>query len=1572
MLQPSNAGPDAATAGANVSFALPAGFVVTSDTGSTGWTCSAAGSPAVVTCTFAGSLASGASGTLTIVATAPAVVAPTIFNNITATIAPNAGGPADPNAANNTATRSLTVAPDGADLSITKTKGPAFVALGANMTSTIVVSNAGPRTAASGTITVVDALDPTKEQFVGFAGTNWTCVSAAPNVTCTYNTTLGIANASTLTITTLALAAGTATNNATASYSGTPGDYNSANDTIAASVTITAANNSPDLQIGLGASTAGGVATTVEANETAIVYTATLTNKVIATSANAQNVVVTLSIPGRLTTTNVVLTSQVLTNTSGTSNAAFTCTGTGTGTTGNVVCTQTGGTTLSPGDVVTFTVTANRPMLDVTGVNATASAVSSTQGDPLPSDNVASVPITIDPIADVELVSKILAANPVLAGTNATYTITLRNDGPSQAANVALADVFTIPGGDAGFTFVSAAASNGGTCAGLTAGTSYTSGTPTLACNWPAAVANTSVRTVTVVVRPNWQAGAAARTLANTATVSTSTPEDSVGGQGTFADGKSLTLNINPASVDMLINDSDLVDPIGYDPVAATNNDITYAVAETNNNGPSLATGTGFTFTMTPPANKTITFRGDGASAGVAAANPNGTIPGSFCDQVGNSVTNGTLTVTCLYPAPGQLAPNASQTRYLVFRVGTAPNVGGDTYTTLATVIVNETDSNLSNNSEGETTTVRVRADLSIVKTPSVNPAQLRQPFNWSVAVTNNGPGDSQTTGLTDTLPAGTVITGTPTYAISGGGATGTCTVVSQTLTCAFGLLPAGQIATVTVPSRVTTYPTGGTTQNCATATTSEVDPNSSNNLSVCSSLTVQHSSLGGTVFQDRDRAGANAGTPQSAASEPRIGGVTVALTGTDAYGNPVSQTTTSDAAGAYNFVDLSPADASGYTLTETQPVGFVNGPASPPTPAAGGVYAAGGSAGNSSYATVPLAGNTTGIDYDFPEVRKPTLSGFVYLDMNLSNSRDAGDTAIAGATVRLLDAATLAVIASTVTDGTGAYSFANLDPLTLYTLEEPLPSSPAALKNGAINPGLINGAACASGCTAQPNTPVANTDRIASIDLSAGTDGTAFNFGEEQQTSVSGLVFVDANRNSALDGSDTARVANVTVRLVQGADCTSGTTVQTTTTAANGTYSFANVLAFQNYLVCETQPIGYGTGSANGTSNSNVVTLTNLSSAGSANNNFGETLAQLSGSVYQDTGAGTPANFNNGTRDAGELGIVNVTVTLSGSDQFGTPVSLTVNTDASGNYTFDSLFPPNASGYTITEGAIPVASGTFLQGKDAAGAAGGSVVVQDVISAIALTAGQQAGGYLFGELPRATIVGTVYVDRNGNNVLDPTPTDGRIAGVTLRLVTGADCTSGMTQQTLVSAADGTYSFTSVAGGGNYLVCETQPAGYANGIENPGTNGTTPGANVIAITNLPASGSSGNNFGERLASITGSVYQDYTPAVPANTNNGVRDAGEAGIVNVPVTLVGHDVNGASVSLATTTDASGNYSFTDLLQSDASGYTITEGAIPAASGAFVDGKDTPGSLGASSAVKNQFGAVVLPAGNAATG
>ena len=130
--------------------------------------------------------------------------------------------------------------------------------------------------------------------------------------------------------------------------------------------------------------------------------------------------------------------------------------------------------------------------------------------------------------------------------------------------------------------------------------------------------------------------------------------------------------------------------------------------------------------------------------------------------------------------------------------------------------------------------------------------------------------------------------------------------------------------------------------------------------------------------------------------------------------------------------------------------------------PAADGAQAAGGSAGNSSYGGVVLTGTSAATQYNFPEVRQPSLSGFVYVDSNLNGVRDAGsDVAIANATVRLLNAGTGALVATATTDSTGAYGFTGLDPSIVYTLEEPLPASPANLANGPVNPGLVNSAAC-------------------------------------------------------------------------------------------------------------------------------------------------------------------------------------------------------------------------------------------------------------------------------------------------------------------------------------------------------------------------------------------------------------------------------------------------------------------------------------------------------------------------------
>ena len=77
------------------------------------------------------------------------------------------------------------------------------------------------------------------------------------------------------------------------------------------------------------------------------------------------------------------------------------------------------------------------------------------------------------------------------------------------------------------------------------------------------------------------------------------------------------------------------------------------------------------------------------------------------------------------------------------------------------------------------------------------------------------------------------------------------------------------------------------------------------------------------------------------------------------------------------------------------------------------------------------------------------------------------------------------------------------------------------------------------------------------------------------------------------------------------------------------------------------------------------------------------------------------------------------------------------------------------------------------------------------------------------------------------------------------------------------------------------------------------------------------------NFGEvKPSSIAGAVFIE-------SDDNGIQNTGEPGIPGTTITLTGTDAYGATVSMTTTTNATGQYSFTSLLPSNGSGYTLTE-------------------------------------------
>src|SRR5207302_1466050 len=327
---------------------------------------------------------------------------------------------------------------------------------------------------------------------------------------------------------------------------------------------------------------------------------------------------------------------------------------------------------------------------------------------------------------------------------------------------------------------------------------------------------------------------------------------------------------------------------------------------------------------------------------------------------------------------------------------------------------------------------------------------------------------------------------------------------------------------------------------------------------------------------------------------------------------------------------------------------------------------------------------------------------------------------------------------------------------------------------------------------------------------------------------------------------------------------------------------------------------------------------------ATAANNTFGELGGTVTGTVFIDLN-------NDGIRQAGESGIGSVTITLTGTDTTGAAVSLTTTTAADGSYSFTGLRASNASGYTLTE-TQPTGYADGLDAKNGVVIAGSNTT--DVISGVVIAAAATAANNTFGELG-GTVNGTVFVDLN-NDGLRQAGENG-IATVTITL-TGTDTTGAAVSLTTTTAADGSYSFSGLraSNAAGYTLTETQPAGYADGLDAKnavviaGSNTTDVISGIVLNAGATAAT---NTFGELGGTASGSVFVDLN-------NDGLRQAGENGIGSVTITLTGTDTAGAAVNLSTTTAADGSYSFTGLRASNAGGYTITE-SQPAA---YADGFD----------------------------
>lgn len=440
-------------------------------------------------------------------------------------------------------------------------------------------------------------------------------------------------------------------------------------------------------------------------------------------------------------------------------------------------------------------------------------------------------------------------------------------------------------------------------------------------------------------------------------------------------------------------------------------------------------------------------------------------------------------------------------------------------------------------------------------------------------------------------------------------------------------------------------------------------------------------------------------------------------------------------------------------------------------------------------------------------DIQAASLGDFVWLDVNANGCQDPGEPGVPNVTVTLFRGDNTQV-SQTTTNGQGNYSFNNLAPGDYYVIFS-LPSGSTFTASKV--------AACGDTKDSDANT---STGRTQTVTLAGSQNFPDLDAGLFQGASLGNYVFKDANLNGLQDDGAANGVNGVIVRLFQpGPDNQAGTgddiAIGTRTTANEGGnpgfYLFTGLTPGSYFVqfdvsgVPDCGLIKQGPTGAKDAPDSDPDPLTGRTEVFTLAN--GETdlswdaglfqRACLSGFVYED-------GNDNGLKEAGEAGIKDVTVTLTGTDILGNVVSRSTLTSATGAYQFCNLVPGT---YKVTESQPP----NYVDGKDTAGSLGGTVT-NDMIADIPLGSGANGINYNFGErlsfdlslekrhagnfLPDSQDTYTLTVTNKG-----PGPSQGTITvtdnlpgGMTYQSFTGNgwSCSGGVGSNTVTCTYNGT------------------------------------------------------------------------------------------------------------------------------------------------------------------------------------
>ncbi|MGB3761297.1 MAG: SdrD B-like domain-containing protein [Rivularia sp. (in: cyanobacteria)] len=590
--------------------------------------------------------------------------------------------------------------------------------------------------------------------------------------------------------------------------------------------------------------------------------------------------------------------------------------------------------------------------------------------------------------------------------------------------------------------------------------------------------------------------------------------------------------------------------------------------------------------------------------------------------------------------------------------------------------------------------------------------------------------------------------------------------------------------------------------------------------------------SLGDTVYNDTNR------NNQQDDGETGVPGVTVTLTSPGEDGelgneDDTTTTTTTNDQGIYTFPNL---PAGNYRVTITNPDGLTSTQTPPET--------------------IPLAENQTNNDVDFglaPEVQQQgtgSLGDTVYNDLNNNGQQDEGEPGIGGVIVNYAGTGPDGVFGEsltdddtsgrTQTDANGRYTFPNL------------PAGTYRVTINDQNQQPIRGFSQ----TQTPNNP---------ITLNEGQNFEDADFGYTQATGTIGDTVYRDNNSDGTQNEGEPGINGVEVTLVNpGPDGQFGTpddTTQNTTTNENGIYSFPNIPTGNYQVIVNNPPEGLSPTQTP----SNPISLQPGQNFDTADFGFSpQQVGTIGDLVFFD-------NDGDSTPDGDESGISGITLVLR--DAQGNEVA-TTTTEEDGSYSF--VAPPGT--YTVTVGNPPQGLNPTLTQPNP----------------VTLQAGQNIDTVDFGFQPplNGSIGDTVFADGNGNGVQDEG--EPGVSGVVIRLVRpGQDGAFGTPDDQIEEQrTDNTETVAfSENTPGQYTFDNLPPGDYQVQMVLPDGSILTTGANPIPVDLQPGQNLDSADFGIRMTGFTGDNPGSIGDEVFNDTDgDGVRDEGEPGVPNVPLTL----------------------------------------------------------------------------------